>query len=82
MVQALAPGRLHKRAVRGEVKGEGAAGFEHREDAHQPLFNAVTFGQLSRGVFLAQAGGEILKRSIMLLGERNGVRFHALSVLQ
>jgi hypothetical protein len=81
-VQTLAPGRLNKRTLRSEVKGEGAARFENREDTYQPLLNAVTFGQLSRRIFLAHTGGEILIRSLVLFGQGNCVRFHPFGVLQ
>jgi len=45
------------------------------------MFNAVAFGELSRRVFLAHAGGEVLIPSLVLLRQRNRVRFHPVGIL-
>jgi hypothetical protein len=68
------------RAVEDERKR--AARLQHREDAHQPLLNPVTLGDLSRRILLAEARGKVLKRPIGLLGHSHRVRLHPCGILE
>lgn len=81
-VQAVAPSGLNIRVPFLEAEGEGAAGFEDGEDAHQPFVNCVALGQFSSCVLLSDNRREILKWPLMLFSHGDRVLLHAFGVLQ
>ena len=47
--------------------------FEHPQDANQSLSNTVILGDLPREVFLAEPAVDVVKRPLMLCGDRFGM---------
>lgn len=81
-VQTLALGGLHVGLPGGEPQRERAARLQRREETHQPFLDAVTLGDLARGIFLAHLGAQVLEWPAALAGQGNRMRLHAFGVGQ
>jgi hypothetical protein len=81
-VQALALGGLHVGLPGGEAQRERAARLQGREDTHQTIVDAVTLGDLARGIFLAHLGAQVLERPAVLASHGQCMRLDALGVGQ